>query len=167
VIPLKTRALCGYITAISNGKSVMKTVSITSTQAKRAWHIVDMEGLTLGRAASRIATVLRGKHKPTWTPHDDTGDFVVVINADKFKLTGNKRDQKRYYRYAGTIGNLRERTVTEMIEMKPGECLKKAVAGMLPHNRLGRQMLKKLKVYPGTDHPHAAQQPTELDLKTI
>lgn len=146
----------------------MKTRSVKATEADRQWYVVDMEGQVLGRAASRIAAVLRGKHKPTFTPHSDTGDFVVVVNADKFKLTGRKMDQKRYYRHQeGYIGNLKETTVPRLMESHPGEVLKKAVYGMLPKGPLGRKMLKKLKVYPTGEHPHTAQQPQSLDLSTI
>ena len=145
----------------------MKTVSITSTDADRRWYVVDMDGQVLGRAASRIATVLRGKHKPTYTAHEDTGDFVIVVNADKFALTGNKREQKRYYHHTGTIGGLKETTVDRLVAEKPGDVVKRAVAGMLPKNPLGRRMLSKLKVYVGTDHPHTAQAPEALDLSTI
>ena len=145
----------------------MKTVSITSTQADRRWYVVDLDGQVLGRAATRIATVLRGKNKPTYTPHEDTGDFVVVINADKFKLTGKKRDQKRYYHHTGTIGGLKETTVDRLVDEKPGDVVKRAVAGMMPKNPLGRRMLSKLKVYAGTDHPHTAQNPEALDLSKI
>jgi large subunit ribosomal protein L13 len=142
----------------------MKTVSITSEQADRRWYIVDMDGQILGRAASRIATVLRGKNKPTYTPHQDTGDFVIVINADKFKLTGNKREQKRYYHHTGTIGGLKETTVDRLVSEKPGDVVKRAVAGMLPKTPLGRRMLSKLKVYSDSEHPHTAQKPEALDL---
>jgi large subunit ribosomal protein L13 len=145
----------------------MKTVSITSEQADRRWYVVDMEGQILGRAASRIATVLRGKNKPTYTPHQDTGDFVVVINADKFKLTGNKREQKRYYHHTGTIGGLKETTVDRLVSDKPGDVIKRAVAGMLPKTPLGRRMLSKLKVYTDSEHPHTAQKPEALDLSRI
>lgn len=145
----------------------MKTVSITSTDADRRWYVVDMDGQVLGRAASRIATVLRGKHKPTFTAHEDTGDFVIVVNADKFALTGKKRDQKRYYHHTGTIGGLKETTVDRLVAEKPGDVVKRAVAGMLPKNPLGRRMLSKLKVYVGTDHPHTAQAPEALDLSKI
>lgn len=145
----------------------MKTVSITAKQADRRWWVVDMEGQTLGRAAARIASVLRGKHKPTYTPHEDTGDFVVIINADKFVLTGRKREQKKYYHHTGTIGHLRETTVDRLVAEKPGEVVKKAIAGMLPKNPLGRRMLRKLKVYAGSDHTHEAQQPQPLDLSKV
>ena len=145
----------------------MKTVSVKATEADRRWWVVDMEGQTLGRAASRIAAVLRGKHKPSYTAHEDTGDFVVVVNADKFVLTGNKREQKRYYHHTGTIGGLKETTVDRLLVKKPGEVVKKAVAGMLPKNPLGRRMGRKLKVYAAATHPHEAQLPQPLDLKTI
>jgi large subunit ribosomal protein L13 len=145
----------------------MKTRSVTEEQAERQWWVVDMEGQTLGRAATRIAHVLRGKHKPTYTPHTDTGDFVVVLNADKFVLTGRKRDQKRYHHHTGTIGGLKTTTVTRLQADKPGEVVRKAVAGMLPKNILGRRMLKKLKVYAGGEHPHEAQTPEALDLSTL
>jgi large subunit ribosomal protein L13 len=145
----------------------MKTTSITSEQADRSWYLVDMDGQILGRAATRIATVLRGKNKPTFTPHQDTGDFVVVINADKFVLTGRKREQKRYYHHTGTIGGLKETTVDRLVEEKPGDVVKRAVAGMLPKTPLGRRMLSKLKVYAEAEHPHTAQKPEPLDLSTI
>ncbi len=145
----------------------MKTVSITTEQADRRWWVVDMDGQTLGRAATRIAKVLRGKNKPSYTPHADTGDFVIVINADKFVLTGNKREQKRYYHHTGTIGGLKETTVDRLEAKKPGEVVRKAVHGMVPKNRLGRKVMKKLKVYAGPDHPHEAQQPQPLDLSEI
>ena len=145
----------------------MRTVSITAKQADRSWWVVDLEGMTLGRAATRIAKVLRGKHKPTYTPHEDTGDFVVVVNADKFVLTGRKMEQKRYYYHTGTIGGLKETTVPRLMAKKPGEILRKAVAGMLPKNPLGKRMLRKLKVYAGPEHPHEAQQPEPLDLSVI
>ena len=145
----------------------MKTVSITTEQADRRWWVVDMDGQTLGRAATRIAKVLRGKNKPSYTPHADTGDFVIVINADKFVLTGNKREQKRYYHHTGTIGGLKETTVDRLEAKKPGEVVRKAVHRMVPKNRLGRKVMKKLKVYAGPDHPHEAQQPQPLDLSEI
>ncbi len=145
----------------------MKTQSITSKQADRRWWVVDMEGQTLGRAATRIALVLRGKNKPTFTPHEDTGDFVIIVNADKFELTGRKRENKRYYHHTGTIGGLKETTVERLVEDKPGEVVRRAVAGMMPKTKLGRRMLKKLKVYSGSTHPHEAQQPQPLDLSEV
>ena len=130
----------------------------------KKWYLVDAEGKVLGRIVTEIANVLRGKNKPVFTPHVDTGDFVVVINADKVNLTGKKLLQKVYYRHSGYIGGLKTMTANEMLEKKPEEIIRHAVKGMLPKNRLGRQMLKKLKVYKGTDHPHEAQQPIPLAL---
>jgi len=145
----------------------MKTLSIKSEDANQQWYIVDMEGQVLGRAATRIAKVLTGKNKPSYTPHNDTGDFVVVINADKFILTGNKREQKRYYHHTGTIGHLKETTVDRLQADKPGEVVKRAIAGMMPKTKMGKKMLSKLKVYAGSEHPHSAQGPTPLDLNSI
>jgi len=130
----------------------------------RQWFIADMEGQTLGRAATRIASVLRGKHKPTFLPHDDAGDFVVVVNADKIKLTGNKWDEKMYHHHSLYPGGLKSFTAKEMLERHPTELVKQAVWGMIPKGPLGRRLFKKLKVYAGTEHPHAAQQPRKLDL---
>lgn len=141
----------------------MKTYMATPQTAQREWYVVDAQGKTLGRLASRIATVLRGKHKPTYTPHCDTGDFVVVVNADKIVMTGNKLDQKMYWWHTGHPGGIRGRTAREMLERKPEEVIKAAVKGMLPKNHLGRQMFGKLKVYAAADHPHEAQQPAPLD----
>ncbi len=128
----------------------------------RNWYVVDATDMTLGRLATKVATVLRGKHKPTYTPHIDCGDFVVVVNADKVNLTGNKLDQKIYYNHSGYTGGLRERTARVMKEKYPVEMVERAIKGMLPHNRLGRQMYKKLFVYAGSEHPHMAQKPTEM-----
>ena len=128
----------------------------------RAWYVIDAEGMTLGRLATKVATVLRGKHKPTYTPHIDCGDCVIVINAEKVNLTGNKLNDKIYYNHSGYTGGLRERTAKEMIEKYPVEMIERAVKGMLPKGRLGRQMYTKLFVYAGNEHPHAAQKPQEL-----
>lgn len=128
----------------------------------RNWYVVDATDMTLGRLATKVATVLRGKHKPTYTPHIDCGDFVIVVNADKVNLTGNKLDQKIYYNHSGYTGGLRERTARVMKEKYPVEMVERAIKGMLPHNRLGRQMYKKLFVYAGSEHPHMAQKPTEM-----
>ncbi len=144
----------------------MKTFVATPANRQRDWYVVDAEGKTLGRLASQIATVLRGKNKPDFTPHVDTGDFVVVVNAEKVHVTGNKREQKRYWRHSGYPGGIRSRTLNEMLDRQPEEVLRKAVKGMLPRNKLGRAQLTKLKVYAGTDHPHAAQQPKELEITT-
>jgi large subunit ribosomal protein L13 len=131
----------------------------------RNWYVVDAEGETLGRLATKVAHVLRGKHKVTYTPHIDCGDFVIVINADKVVLTGDKLDKKVYYDHSGYTGGLRERTARVMKEKYPVEMVERAVKGMLPNGRLGRQMYKKLFVYAGENHPHAAQQPVELKVK--
>jgi large subunit ribosomal protein L13 len=144
----------------------MKTFVATPANRQRDWYVVDAEGKTLGRLATQIANVLRGKTKPEFTPHCDTGDFVVVINAEKVTVTGNKMDQKRYWRHSGYPGGIRSRTLREMLDRQPEEVLRKAVKGMLPRNKIGRAQLNKLKVYAGTDHPHAAQQPKELEIQT-
>ena len=130
----------------------------------RNWYVIDADGLTLGRLAAKVAHVLRGKHKPTFTPHIDCGDNVIVINASKVNLTGDKLDKKIYYNHSGYTGGLRERTARVMKENYPVEMVERAVKGMLPKGRLGRQMYKKLFVYAGENHPHTAQKPTELTL---
>ncbi len=142
----------------------MATVSFNQNTIEREWLLVDLEGATLGRVASRVAAVLRGKHKPTFTPNADCGDFVVVINADKVKLSGNKMQDKIYYSHSGYLGGLKEMRAEEMLEKHPERLIEKAVKGMLPRGPLGRQQFKKLYVYTGTEHPHAAQQPKTLDL---
>ena len=142
----------------------MKTYSAKKSDVERAWHVVDLDGAVVGRAATQIATILRGKHKPTYTPHVDTGDYVVCINAEKIVLTGNKMNDKRYRRYSGYMGGLKERTATELLGLYPQDIITHAVKGMLPKNALGREMLANLKVYAGPDHPHAGQQPQPLDL---
>ena len=144
----------------------MKTYVAKPTDRQRDWYVVDAEGKTLGRLATQIADVLRGKRKPEYTPHIDTGDFVIVVNAEKIDVTGRKREQKLYYRHSGYPGGLRSRTLSEMLERRPEEVLRKAVKGMLPRNRLGRAQLRKLKIYAGPDHPHAAQQPKPLEIET-
>lgn len=131
-------------------------------EIEQAWYIVDAEGQTLGRLATEIAETLRGKRKPEYTPHVDTGDFVVVINAEKIQVTGKKLDQKIYYRHSGYPGGLRQRTLREELGRQPAEVVRRAVKGMLPRNRLARAQLTKLKVYVGTEHPHEAQQPVTL-----
>ena len=128
----------------------------------RSWYIADVDGLTLGRAATKIADVLRGKHRPTFTTHADAGDFVVVVNAEKVAVTGNKRQAKLYYRHSGYPGGLRSRTLAEQLDRRPTEVIRAAVKGMLPRNRLARQQLTKLKVYAGPEHPHEAQNPQPL-----
>ncbi|MBC7257880.1 MAG: 50S ribosomal protein L13 [Chloroflexi bacterium] len=142
----------------------MKTYVVKEGEIKREWYVVDAEGKTLGRLASQIARILMGKHKPYYTPHLDTGDFVVVVNADKIRVTGRKLDQKMYYRYSGYPSGLKSVTLRRQLETHPDRVIWAAVRNMLPKNKLGRVMLKKLKVYASPDHPHAAQQPKPLDL---
>jgi large subunit ribosomal protein L13 len=142
-----------------------RTYSAKPSEITHAWHHVDAEGVVLGRMASRIARILQGKHKPTYTPHLDTGDFVVVTNAEKVHLTGKKMDQKVYHHYTGWAGGLRETEIRDLMEKKPEQVIRLAVRRMLPKTNLGRLMLRKLKVYAGTDHPHAAQQPETLDIE--
>ncbi|MGH2926005.1 MAG: 50S ribosomal protein L13 [Solirubrobacterales bacterium] len=142
----------------------MKTYVATPENRQRDWLVVDAEGKTLGRLATRIADTLRGKHKPEYTPHCDTGDFVVVVNAAKIRVTGNKLNDKIYYRHSGYPGGLRSRTLAEMLERQPEEVVRKAVRGMLPRNRLARQQLTKLKVYAGPEHPHEAQTPKAMEV---
>jgi large subunit ribosomal protein L13 len=140
----------------------MKTWTAKTHEVERRWYVVDAEGQTLGRLATRIADTLRGKKKPEYTPHIDTGDFVVVVNADKIAVTGKKLEQKIYYRHSGYPGGLRERTLAEELERRPTEVLRKAVKGMLPRNRLARQQITKLKIYAGPEHPHQPQNPEPL-----
>ena len=144
----------------------MKTYVATSADRERNWLVVDAAGKTLGRLATQIADLLRGKGKPEYTPHVDTGDFVVVINAEKIAVTGNKLADKRYYRHSGYPGGLRSRTLGDMLERRPEEVIRRAVRGMMPRNRLARKQLTKLKVYAGPDHPHAAQKPQPLEITT-
>lgn len=141
------------------------TYSAKKTDIDAKWWVVDAEGQVLGRLASSIAARLRGKHNPLFTPHVDTGDAVIVINADKIVLTGNKWDQKNYYRHSGYIGGLKTVVAKKLLEDKPEDLVRFAVKGMLPKNRLGRSMFKKLKVYAGSDHPHEAQQPEVLTIQ--
>lgn len=146
-----------------------RTVQLTEQQAQtaRGWHVVDVAGLTLGRAATQIAHLLRGKHKPNFTPHVDCGDFVIVLNAQKVALTGRKREQKLYYKHSLFPGGLKTKPAQEMLEKKSDEVIRDAVWGMLPKGPLGRVIIKKLKVYPGAEHPHVAQQPAEHKLQTM
>ena len=141
-----------------------KTFQAKPGEVERAWVLVDLNGKTLGRAASEIAKILRGKNKPQFTPHVDTGDFVVAVNAEKVRLSGNKRKQKRYYRHSGYPGGIRSLCAEEMLDRKPDDVVRIAVKGMLPKNALGRQLLKKLKVYGDASHPHQAQQPTPTEI---
>lgn len=145
----------------------MQTRSFSKADSERKWYVVDMEGISLGRGAARIAMVLRGKHKPQYTPHADTGDFVVVVNADKAVLTGNKLMGEKVIWHTGYLGHLRERTLGAMMAEKPDFLMRKAVKGMLPRGPLGRAMLRKLKVYAGPEHPHEAQQPEALNISNI
>lgn len=143
----------------------MKTLFSKKSDVQRKWYVVDAEGAVLGRLASRIATYLRGKHKPIFTPNVDTGDFVIVVNAEKVRLTGKKLTDKVYYWHSGYRAGLKAATPKELLEKNPERLITEAVWGMLPKNRLGRQLIKKLKVYRGTEHPHQAQQPQRLEIK--
>lgn len=143
----------------------IKTYVPKAAEIERQWFIVDAEGQTLGRIATQIAAILRGKHKPMYTPNLDTGDYVVVINASKVQVTGAKNEQKQYYRHSGYPGGIRNTAFRDMLDKHPERVIEKAVKGMLPHTNLGADQLKKLRVYPGTAHPHAAQQPTVLNVQ--
>ena len=140
----------------------MKTYTAKPREIEQAWRLVDADGQILGRLATEIADTLRGKNKPAYTPHVDTGDFVIVVNADKVRVTGKKLEQKIYYRHSGYPGGLRERTLAEQLARRPEEVIRKAVKGMLPKNKLAAAQLRKLKVYAGPEHPHAAQNPAPL-----
>lgn len=142
----------------------MPTYSPKASEIQRAWFVVDADGLVLGRMATEVARVLRGKHKPTFTPHLDTGDHVVIVNADKVVLTAGKAEHKTVYRHSGYPGGLKAETFAHLLERRPEEAVRRTIRGMLPKTRLGRQMLTKLKVYAGPTHPHAAQQPQPLDV---
>ena len=145
----------------------MRTYSPKSTDITRQWHVIDASDVVLGRLASQAAVLLRGKHKPIFAPHVDTGDFVIVINADKVALSGNKLEQKRAYRHSGYPGGMRSRSYGELMEKHPERVVEKAIRGMLPKNSLGRQTLRKLKVYAGPNHPHQAQQPVPFEIKQV
>ena len=147
---------------INGRKKVMKTFMQTKENVERKWYVIDAEGQTLGRLATKAATILRGKHKVIYTPHVDCGDYVIIINASKVQLTGNKLEDKKYYNHSGFPGGLRERNAATMIEKYPEEMVERAVKGMLPHGPLGRAMGKKLFVYANAEHMHVAQKPTEL-----
>ncbi|MBN2356252.1 50S ribosomal protein L13 [candidate division KSB1 bacterium] len=142
----------------------MKTFTPKPGDIDHKWYVIDANGLVLGRLAAKIAQVLRGKHKPIWAPHMDCGDFIVVVNADKLRLTGRKMLQKRYVHHSGYPGGLRHTAITRVMQDKPEYVLRHAVRGMLPHNRLGRKMLKKLKIYTAPEHPHTAQKPETLNM---
>ncbi|MCF7553152.1 MULTISPECIES: 50S ribosomal protein L13 [Pseudonocardia] len=145
----------------------MPTYSPKPGEITRAWHVIDATDVVLGRLATHAATLLRGKHKPTYAPHMDTGDFVVIINAEKISVSGKKRDDKFVYRHSGFPGGLKQRSVGEMIDSHPDRLVEKAIKGMLPHNRLGRAMAKKLKVYAGPSHPHEAQKPQPFEITQV
>ncbi|WP_201219991.1 50S ribosomal protein L13 [Halochromatium roseum] len=142
----------------------MTTQSAKPAEVRRAWYLIDAEGKTLGRLASECARRLRGKHKPTYTPHVDTGDYLVIVNAEKVRVTGNKLSDKMYYRHTGYIGNLRSASLQQMLDKHPERVIQFAVKGMLPRNPLGRAMIKKMKVFAGPTHRHAAQQPQPLEI---
>ncbi len=143
----------------------MKTYMAKPAEVERKWYVIDAEGQTLGRLASEVASILRGKHKAIYTPHVDTGDYVIVVNAEKIQLTGNKLNQKMYRHYSGYPGGLKEVTYGILLSKKPEKAIEAAIKGMLPHNRLGRAMYKKLKVYQGSEHPHQAQTPELRELR--
>jgi large subunit ribosomal protein L13 len=145
----------------------VRTYSPKAGEVNRAWHVIDAQDVVLGRLATQAATLLRGKHKPIYAPHVDTGDFVVIVNAEKVALTGNKREQAFVYRHSGHPGGLRKRSFGEMLEKQPERLVEQAIKGMLPHTRLGRAMASKLKVYAGPAHPHAAQQPQPFEITKI
>ncbi|MCB1583709.1 MAG: 50S ribosomal protein L13 [Marinicella sp.] len=142
----------------------MKTFSAKAEEINREWFLIDAEGKTLGRMATEIALRLRGKHKPEFTPHVDTGDYIVVVNAEKVAVTGNKLNDKMYHHHTGYVGNLKSINLKDLLEKHPERVIEKAVKGMLPKNTLGRQMYRKLKVYAGPEHPHAAQEPKTLEV---
>ena len=143
----------------------MPTYQPKASEIERAWHVIDADGQVLGRLASEVAQLLRGKHKPIWAPHVDCGDHIVVVNASKVEVTGSKRRDKTYWRHSGYPGGIRSRTFEEMIDRHPDRVVRQAVRGMLPKSRLGRRMIKKLHIYAGPDHPHQAQKPEAYQLK--
>ena len=153
------------LTVASNEDENVKTYSPKASEIERAWHVVDAEGLVLGRMATEVARILRGKHKPTFVPHMDTGDHVIIINADKVVLTNDKAADKMMYRHSGYPGGIKSTTYADLLATKPAEAVRGSVRGMLPKTRLGRQMLTKLKVYGGADHPQSAQKPEPLVLE--
>jgi large subunit ribosomal protein L13 len=142
----------------------VKTYAVKAGDIQRRWYLVDAQGKTLGRLATQVASILRGKHKPTFSPYLDTGDYVIIVNAEKIQVTGNKLNTKTYYSYSGYLGGLHSVVLSRQLQQHPERVLVHAVRGMLPRNRLGRAMLKKLKVYPGAKHPHTAQHPEPLEL---
>ena len=145
--------------------AAIKTYTPKISEIERRWYIVDAEGLTLGRLATQVANVIRGKHKPSFTPHLDVGDYVIVVNAEKVHVTGNKQEQKFYYRHSGYPGGFRSTSLRDQLDRHPERVIESAVKGMVPHTNLGRTQLSKLKVFAGPNHPHAAQQPTPLEIR--
>ena len=150
-----------------NSKLVQPSYSAKKDEITREWYIVDAEGQTLGRLASKVSKILQGKHKPIYTPHIDTGDFVIIINAEKINVTGNKANTKVYRKHSGYPGGLKEVSYKRLLEKQPEQIIRYAIKGMMPKTILGKQMLKKLKVYAGPNHPHQAQKPKEIDLEKI
>jgi large subunit ribosomal protein L13 len=142
----------------------LKTFNVKKEEIKRKWFLINAEGKILGRLSTEIAKILRGKNKPIFTPHVDCGDYVIVINVDKIKVTGNKMDKKKYYRHSGYIGNLKVKNLEEMMKKSPELVLRSSVKGMIPHNILGRKVIKKLKIYAGENHPHGAQNPEKIEI---
>ena len=142
----------------------MKTYSAKPGEVEQGWYVIDLAGQHVGRAAAKVARILRGKHRPTYTPHVDTGEFVIVVNVDKMVFTGNKLHDKKYYHHTGYVGGIKEISAEKLMATKPEDLFKMAVKGMLPKNTLGRNMLSKLKIYRGSEHPHAAQQPKSISL---
>jgi len=158
----------GFLIRVPHAKgTTVRTYSPKGNDITRQWHVIDASDVVLGRLASQVAVLLRGKHKPIFAPHVDTGDFVIVINADKVALSGNKLEQKRAYRHSGYPGGLRSVSYGELMEKRPERIVEKAVRGMLPKNSLGRKTLRKLKVYAGPDHPHSAQQPVPFEITQV
>lgn len=168
-----SKNVCNFAAHLNQGKPIImdtlsyKTISANKQSVKKEWLLIDAEGQTLGRFASKVAYILRGKHKPNFTPHVDCGDNVIIINAEKIKVTGKKLDQKTYIRYSGYPGGQRERTLKEMFARFPKRVVEMAVKRMLPKNRLGEQLFRNLYVYTGTTHKHEAQQPKEFDINSI
>jgi len=142
----------------------MKTLFAKSADVEKKWNVIDADGMVVGRLATRVASILRGKNKPIFTPHADTGDYVIIVNAEKIRFTGNKLEKKIYYRHSGYPGGIKQKTARNIMNASPEKIIMTAVSGMLPKNKLGRQQLKKLKVYRGSDHPHKAQNPEILNL---
>ncbi len=142
----------------------MKTIFAKNTDVVKKWHVIDADGIVVGRLASRVAVILRGKNKPIYTPHADTGDFVIIVNADKVRFTGNKLEKKEYYHHSGYPGGIKKKTAKEIMKSSPERIILSAVRGMLPKNKLGRQQLRKLKIYSGAEHPHKAQNPEQLNI---